>query len=196
MTDVTIKVDQGYRDKLNAMSEKRALSMKIFLHGMIDYFEQTDLDPTTKELRLPDELARIRKDILSAIKEMRNTHIAFIREQEKTKLGPMIKQINDITESLIRFLNEEALHKSDLDQILKKLPASATEQLKIPFTGGAAEVHEKRTTNTNYENLLNLAREMFVDFLKNGKRSTFGSGVVFDQSIIENYKMEFAKLKF
>ena len=170
--------------------------MQNFLHSMIDYFEATDLDPSVKERKIPEELAIMQKELLSAIKEARNTYVAFIREQEKTKLGPMIKQINDITETFLHYLRDEALRRSDLEMFTQNTRSLPVESLTATSRESSVAIGERTISQTDYDRMLKRMCDLFEAFLKNGKRSTFGAGLGFDNAIIQRFQMEFSKLKY
>ena len=85
-----------------------AASLRTFTESMVLYFKETGINPLSRDKSTSEELAKLR-----------NTIISFIREQEKTKLLPLIEQVNEISLTIVHYFNEDAVRKSDLETLLQ-----------------------------------------------------------------------------
>jgi hypothetical protein len=171
-----IKIDTEYleilKDLIKSGDDK---SQKDYLHAMITYFKETGIDPTAKTRSTADELSRLR-----------NTVISFIREQEKTKLDPIINKLNETFEFLLNYFKNEAVTKADIQSLITvKSPSTSVTTHKEP---------EMQVINDEkYQNLVKHTRNLFNDFAKSFKSSAFG-GYSIEKAVFEKYKSLFEKL--
>lgn len=76
---------------------------KEYIEKAIDFFRNSGLEPTNEV-----------KTVAGEISKLRNVVVGFIREQEKKKLNPLIQQVQELTEGMLKYLQEEAVTKEDL----------------------------------------------------------------------------------
>lgn len=182
--DTTIRVDKSYVEVLEDLQKKFEIgSRKEFIESAIQYFHETGISPKSKIKSTSDELAKLRKTIVS-----------FIREQEKKKLNPIIEQINDVMVFLKQYVQEEALTKNDLKSALQlqRTSSSITEKER-PVKTDTGNSRELDIENEKQQNLVKHAKGLFAEFSKHFKSSAFG-GYSVDKTIVEKYKSLFEKL--
>ena len=81
-----VLLEEDTHAKLTRLCEMHGRNLKQFTAQMIDYFERTTIDPTDEN----------DTNVKGAIKELRkenNRVIGFIKQQEKTKLEPILDQM-------------------------------------------------------------------------------------------------------
>ncbi len=81
-----VLLEEDTHAKLTRLCEMHGRNLKQFTAQMIDYFERTAIDPTDEN----------DTNVKGAIKELRkenNRVIGFIKQQEKTKLEPILDQM-------------------------------------------------------------------------------------------------------
>jgi hypothetical protein len=128
-----IKISIKHKELLqNLMATSETKFEKEFVEKMIDYFHETGLDPKDKIKSVPGELSKLR-----------NTLVSFIKEQEKTKLNPILNKLDDITDFTVKFSKEEAVTKQDLADFLE-----------IAF-GGQAGSDQVKITKQNAKQIFN-----------------------------------------
>lgn len=103
-----VKISADHKEKLQKLISLSELKFeKEYLETMIDFFFESGLDPSEKIFSTGKEL-----------KKTRDTFISFIKEHEKSKLGPIINELKGINKSLIEFFKETAVTKDDLAKFL------------------------------------------------------------------------------
>jgi|GEM_PF-4428412 len=81
-----VLLEEDTHAKLTKLCEMHGKNLKQFTAQMIDYFERTAIDPTDENnTNLKEAIKEIRKDS--------NRVIGFIKQQEKTKLNPILDQM-------------------------------------------------------------------------------------------------------
>lgn len=163
-----LRISGDYKEMLDTLfKDSNCASRKEYTERMILYFKETGIDPMVRNKNTADELSKLR-----------NTVISFIKEQEKSKLEPIIGQLNDLTGYLMNFLKSEALTKSDL----ARLNASSPNIVQVQ----KSEIPKDRSNEK--------AKEIFEEFTKHLKPSTFSSALTVDKTTVNHYKDIFAKL--
>lgn len=172
----TLTVDEEYLEVLKGLvKEHGAKNQQEFFNAMVSYFKETGINPSTKTKSTADELSKLR-----------NTVVSFIREQEKTKLDPLIGKFNETFEFLLNYFKNEAVTKSDLKELLSK--TAATTIITKPHP-----VETKSVDNEKQRNYNNHAKSMFNEFTKHFKSSAFG-GYTVEKTVLERYKSMFESL--
>lgn len=143
----TIRVNKDYDEPLKLLvSTSHLKTEKEYTEAMISFFHNTGLDPSAPAKSVSGELTKLR-----------NTVVGFIREQEKRKLNPIINYLNDITETLIHYLKDEALRRSDLTEFLELYQKENTTQKQ-----------KSVTLHTQNDNEVKLLFEEFLSKLQPG----------------------------
>lgn len=179
-----IRISPEYKARLlDLIAQSQLKNQKDFTEAMIDYFHETGLDPTHRVKNVSGELSKLR-----------NVVVSFIREQEKTKLDPMISQFNDLTEFLLDHFKNKALTKDDLKNLLKDRSMKESKPLPRQIEEPKPEVRPVEVSdNGHYKESLARAKTYFREFTKHFKASTFG-GYTIDKKTFTHYEKLFNQL--
>jgi hypothetical protein len=103
-----LRIDQEY-DKIikELLASSNIKSEKEYTESMLNFFKNSGLDPSVEVKSVPGEISKLR-----------NVFVSFIREQEKKKINPLINEVQMLTETIIKFINEDALKKDDLKKFI------------------------------------------------------------------------------
>jgi hypothetical protein len=181
--ETTLKIDKEYLDILKELSKENGTkTQKEFVQSMILYFKETGIDPKAKNRSTAEELSKLR-----------NTVIAFIREQEKKKLDPLIERMNETFAFLLDHYKNEAVTKADIKALLisqEKGPQHVAHDVK---KDGNSDKLQQQIFDEKYKTLVSHVKGIFKDFEKNFKSSAFG-GYSVDKATFDKYKTMFEKL--
>jgi uncharacterized coiled-coil DUF342 family protein len=182
---VTVNLSKEHHELLQKLCKRDDIKyQKDYVESMLEYFDETGLSPTQKI-----------KSVSSELSKLRNVLVGFIREQEKTKLDPLITQFNDLTEFLINYFKTKALTKDDLKGILIELDNTN----KTPVISKNEEINVEAISETSledsgYKTKLNRAKTYFKEFLTHLKPSTFTGGFTIEKKTIMHYESIFEQL--
>ncbi|MDP4272685.1 MAG: BfmA/BtgA family mobilization protein [Bacteroidota bacterium] len=202
MSYKTVAISEVYDDKLEELKKKLNWKSKgSLVENMISYFDTLGIDPRELNANSFDkQFSQLKNDV----SKLRETTVSFIKEQEKGILKPLVQQVTLNNEKIQSYFEHEAITKKDLIR-LESLIHSGSIGSQHLQTGGSKENQPSPEGDKNYsEELENLkekaeivikySKDLFRDFLKTGKKLV-GRGVSFDESVINNYKAEFERLK-
>lgn len=114
MAQYHLTIDSSYKARVEELAKEYSGSNRSkLIEAMIDYFIYYQLNPNEREVNLDSKFAAQDKKI----DKLRDTFVSFIRELEKKKLEPLIKQSNESTMALLVFLKEQALTKDDIKSL-------------------------------------------------------------------------------
>ena len=179
MAQTTITIDSSYLLKINSLSEKYKMNKISLIHSMIDYFEFYQINPNERNVNLDSKFASFEKKL----DKVRDTFVSFIREQEKKKLDPLIKQTNESTQALLIFLKEQALTKDDLKNMglggrrVASIDNKDTQRVSIDEQTKYQSFEAKQPDNivdylSKANEVLHLYRAAFTDLIKLNVRQT------------------------
>ncbi len=175
-----LRIEKDYEQKMKKLKEKFGRSMKELTEQMIDYFNAVGIDPNTRDESVSKEL-----------QSLRNTFISFIRNQEKTKLNPLVNQFNEAMQLMINFYKNEALTKKDLERFKfsNVVPSTIENVTEKPS-------HEPNEMQEEEEFVTGRAKKLVNEMMKHFKTSnTFGQAkMVIDKNVVDHYKTEIEKL--
>lgn len=162
MEDITtIRVYKNDRDRLDKLRKRDNITAYIdYFSAMVDYFETTGLNPKEKIKSTSGEL-----------RKLRDTVVSFTRTQEEKKLDPIMKQLDELTSTLLKFLKSEALKKQEFLQYME----SNLQNQSAPM-----------------ENNNQRAKDLFNEFVS--KMSQKMSGYTIDKKTLQHYKNQFSVL--
>lgn len=133
-----IRVGKNYDQIIkNLLAKSEIASEKEYTEAMLTYFEQTGIGPKHKI-----------KSVSNELKKLRDVMVSFTRQQEKTKLDPIMSQMDELTSTLLNYLKKEAIKKSDLIELLKSNNNNNKSQA-IPENRKAKELFEEFITKMN-----------------------------------------------
>jgi len=122
-----IAISEEYYSHIETI--KKNLDIKSngeLIESMILYFHVLGFDPRDlKQNSVIQEIGRIKNDI----SKLRDTTVAFIRQQEKGLLAPLINQVNTNTEQLLKYLANEPLTVKHLEEFKKSIESNDSERL-------------------------------------------------------------------
>jgi hypothetical protein len=127
---------------------------KEYTEAMLDFFRKSGLDPTNDIKTVPGEISKLR-----------NVVVGFIREQEKKKLNPIIEQVQELTEGMLKYIQEQAVTKEDLKKLIINI--------KQENGNTAPDEHSK-------------AKELFQEFVS--KMSSNMRGYSVDKKTVKHYE--------
>lgn len=174
--ETTLKIDKEYLEVLkDLLKDSDIKTQKDYVHSMLLYFKETGINPSAKTKSIADELSKLR-----------NTVVSFIRQQEKTKLDPIIEKFNETFLFMRDYFQNEAVSKKDLQDLISKISTSKVEKPQ--------KIEIKSIDDEKQRNYNNHAKSMFREFSKHFKSSAFGSTYTIEKSVFERYKSDFEKL--
>lgn len=166
--------------KLGKLCKERGSNMKDFTAQMITYFEKTGIDPS-------DSNGTDLKEAIKGLQKENNRVIGFIKQQEKTKLDPILDEL--ATSTLV--FRERAVSLGKVEDLSKEIA-----RLRNTF-----EQDRHAIENGKYE-MYKAALTMFSNYLqeqdKLRKKSTFGGEQIKLEELDElngRYRNHFKHLK-
>jgi len=174
----TLTVDADYVKIMKDLTKEFEFeTQQEFFNCMVLYFKETGINPKTKTKSTAEELSKLRTTVIS-----------FIREQEKTKLDPIILKLNETFDFLLNYYKHEAITKEDIKALSNPVIQKA-QSTPLPVS----KIENQEVQNEKYQNLTKHVKGLFNEFCKNFKSSTFG-GFLVDKAVVERYKSMFEKL--
>lgn len=171
-----IVIDSSYKAKIEQLIEEYEFSsVKEFTECMVVYFIDNGINPRNKEKSLKGDIGEVNK----SVSEVRKTMVGFIREQEKSKLNPILLKLDDLFHCVAKFM-EITVSKGEIKQIVD----SINYQHRL----------NKETDETNYRNLKRRSKGHFQDFIKTFKKGAFG-GYTIDSDTYKKYVIIFDNLE-
>ncbi|NLT49435.1 MAG: hypothetical protein GXX85_00785 [Ignavibacteria bacterium] len=160
--NTTIRVEKVDKDLLDTLRKRDGISSNIkYFKAMVEFFNSTGLNPSEKVKSTSGEL-----------KKLRDVVVSFTRTQEEKKLDPIMKTLDELTNTLLNFLKSEALRKQDFIKYM--------DSLNLSNSGGANIVNNQR------------AKELFNEFIS--KMNSKMSGYSVDKKTVQHYKNQFESL--
>lgn len=157
----TLRVSTIDRDLIEVLRKRDGISSQIkYVNAMVNYFNSTGLNPEEKVKSTAGELSKLR-----------NTVVSFTRRQENEKLDPMMKNIDELTNTLLTFLKNDALRKSEFIQYMESQNTSKSSE-EIP------------------QNNNQIAKELFNEFVDK-MSSKIGGSFSIDKKTLMHYKNQF-----
>lgn len=158
----TIRVNKNDRDRLDKLRKRDNITAYIdYFSAMVDYFETTGLNPKEKIKSTSGEL-----------RKLRDTVVSFTRTQEEKKLDPIMKNLDELTTTLLKFLKSEALKKQEFFQYMDSL--------------------NLQNDSASDENNNQKARDLFNEFVS--KMNQKMNGYSIDKKTLQHYKNQFSAL--
>ncbi|MHC1705807.1 MAG: BfmA/BtgA family mobilization protein [Tenuifilaceae bacterium] len=114
MARTSITIDSDYLKKISVLGGKFGMNNKMLIQTMIDYFEFYQINPLERDVNLDSKFSAFDKKI----DKLRDTFVSFIRELEKKKLEPLIKQSNESTMALLIYLKEKAITTDNISNYI------------------------------------------------------------------------------
>ncbi|UZS00211.1 BfmA/BtgA family mobilization protein [Chondrinema litorale] len=111
----TVLMDETDHIKLEKLCSMHGRNMKEFTSQMIDFFDRTGMDPT-------DERNTNLKEAIKELRKENNRIISFIKQQEKTKLEPILDQMAvgyRTFEKNVGTLNKMGVMEEQLSKVLR-----------------------------------------------------------------------------
>ncbi|HAF28303.1 MAG TPA: hypothetical protein DCG75_04565 [Bacteroidales bacterium] len=164
----SIRIGENYKEilsKLLAVSDLK--TEKDYIESALNYFTETGLDPLDKIQSISGE-----------VKKMKDTVISFIRTHEKTKLLPMLNQVDEVTNTFVEYLRKSAPIKNDLQLILDRLDK---------LDKGNIEIKKDIPTNNNTQ--AKLLFEKFISEMQPGI-----TNYKIDKKLVKHYQNQFNSL--
>jgi len=113
-----LRVEKEYDTIIKELLQRSGIKTeKEYTEKMFDFFKNSGLDPTNEIKTVPGEISKLR-----------NVFVGFIREQEKKKLNPLIQQVQELAEGMLKYMKEEAVTKEDLKRFILNLRPDTTEK--------------------------------------------------------------------
>lgn len=186
---VSVKISKSHHELLQKLCKRDDIHfLKDYIAKMVEYFDETGLEPTQKV-----------KSATGEISKLRNMMVGFIREQEKTKIDPMVNQFNELTEFLINHFKTQALTKEDLKNYM--LSNRNTNSPIVESSLISREEPKKEEVilapsleDSIYRQKLNRAKGYFKEFCKHFKPSTFSGGFTIEKKTVKHYEELFDQL--
>ena len=115
MAQYHLTIDSSYKTRVEELAKEYSGNnrSKLF-EAMIDYFIYYQLNPNEREVNLDSKFAAQKKET----DKLRDTFVSFIRELEKKKLEPLIKQSNESTMALLIYLKEKAITTDNISNYI------------------------------------------------------------------------------
>ena len=111
----TVLMDETDHAKLEKLCSMHGRNMKEFTSQMINFFDRTGMDPT-------DERNTNLKEAIKELRKENNRIISFIKQQEKTKLEPILDQMAvgyRTFEKNVGTLNKMGVMEEQLSKVLR-----------------------------------------------------------------------------
>lgn len=103
-----LRIDPRYDQLIKQLVALSDISTeKEYVEMMIDYFFETGINPKARN-----------KPITAEISKLYNQINWFIKDHEKKKIQPLIREIQTITTTLINLINKEATKQDDISAII------------------------------------------------------------------------------
>lgn len=115
MAQYHLTIDSSYKAIVEDLAKEYSGSNRSkLIEAMIDYFIYYQLNPYDREVNLDSKFAAQKKET----DKLRDTFVSFIRELEKKKLEPLIKQSNESTMALLIYLKEKAITTDNISNYI------------------------------------------------------------------------------
>ncbi len=182
---VTVNLSKEHHELLQKLCKRDDIKyQKDYVESMLEYFEETGLAPSQKIRSVSNELSKLR-----------NVLVSFIREQEKTKLDPLINQFNELTEFLLDHFKTKALTKDDLKGFLIELDNSNKTPIISKNDEMKTEVIRETSLDVSVDKTkLDRAKTYFKEFLTHLKPSTFTGGFTIEKKTVLHYESIFEQI--
>ena len=170
--------------RLGKLCKAHGSTMKDLTEKMIAYFEKTGIDPSDTE-------GTDLKEAIKGLRKENNRVIGFIRQQEKTKLDPILDE-----------LSASALDFRERSKSLGKVSELSREMSRLRNVFEQDISHSRRAIEEGKREVYNTALTVFSNYLQEQealrKKSTFGGMQIKLEELDElnrSYKDYFRRLK-